>query len=286
MDFTKLQGTANDFVLIEADGMKRDWSRLAIAMCDRHCGVGADSLLLLLSSDKADYRMLTFDADGYEAETCGNGLRCLARYVIEKGDISPDKDEITVETGAGISRIKSYKDNGIITGFRANMGKPRFEAENIPVAPESGAGGLVDITGMLSYRVNVEDYELTLYLVSMGNPHAVYFTKKPVADFPLSRIGPLVEHLPVFPRRANFEIARIIGNDRLEARVWERGVGETMACGSGACAIAVVSKILGYTGSKVDIQLPGGALELEYSGDGEVILGGPAEIVFVGKWPD
>lgn len=286
MDFTKLQGTANDFVLIEADGMDRDWFRLAIDMCDRHLGVGADSLLLLLSSNKADYKMLTFDADGTEAETCGNGLRCLARYVIEKGSISPDVGEITVETAAGIGWIKPCKENGVITGFRANMGKPRFEASEIPVTPDNGAGDIVDIKGLLRYRENVDGVELKLYLVSMGNPHAVYFIENPVADFPLSKLGPLVEHLPVFPRRTNFEIARILGNNRLEARVWERGVGETMACGSGACAIAVASNILGYTGRKIDIRLPGGTLNLEYNEDGEVILGGPAQMVFEGKWPD
>ncbi len=266
--------------------MERDWSRLAVDICDRHYGVGADSLLLLLPSDKADYRMVVFDADGSEAETCGNGLRCLSRYVIEKGKVSTQQEKITVETAAGINRIKPYLENGVITGFGANMGKPRFKAENIPIAPESGAGELVDIKGLLSYSVNVDGYELTLYLVSMGNPHAVFFTKKPVADFPLSRLGPLVEHLPVFPRRTNFEVARIVGDNRLEARVWERGVGETMACGSGACAIAVVSIILEYTEHEVTIKLPGGVLELEWNGDGEVILGGPAEIVFEGKWPD
>ncbi len=286
MDFTKLQGAANDFVLIEAEGMQRDWSQLALAICDRHLGVGADSLLLLLPSDKADFLMRVFDADGSEAETCGNGIRCMARYVLEKGRVSLDKGEITIETAACINRIKSVTKDGRVYKFQVNMGKPRFKAGEIPIAPEKAVGDMVDITGMLSCKTTVNDIELTLNLVSMGNPHAVHFIEQSVAEFPLLEIGPIVEHLPLFPRRVNFEIARIIGKDRIESRVWERGVGETLACGSGACAVAVASKILGYTGPSVDIKLPGGTLNAEWNGDGEVILGGPAEIVFEGTWPD
>jgi len=286
MDFTKLQGAANDFVLIEAEGMQRDWSRLALAICDRHLGVGADSLLLVLPSDKADFLMRTFDADGSEAETCGNGIRCLARRVLEKGKVSPDRTEITVETAAGISHIKWDIKDGRVYKFRANMGKPQFAADKIPIAPEKVVGDIVDITGMLSCTTTVNNKELTLNLVSMGNPHAIHFVEQSVTDFPLSEIGPQVENLPLFPRRVNFEIARITGKDQVEARVWERGVGETLACGSGACAVAVASKILGYSGRSVDIKLPGGILNAVWNGDGEVILGGPAEIVFEGKWPD
>ncbi|MGD9142635.1 MAG: diaminopimelate epimerase [Dehalococcoidia bacterium] len=286
MEFVKLQGTGNDFILVEADGLVRNWPSLAVDMCDRHLGIGADSLLLVRLSDKADFRMQTFDADGSEAEICGNGLRCLVRYAIEKGKIAPDTEEITVETAAGISRLKQLRDNEKITGFYAIMGEPRFSAAEIPLDLEKGAGELVDINNIIGYRVNVEGLELMLYMVSMGNPHAVFFSDKPVKDFALSSIGPLVEYLPLFPHRTNFEIARVIGTDSIEARVWERGVGETMACGSGACAIAVVSRILGYTGNKVSVRLPGGALEVEYSDNGEVVLSGSAEIVFEGKWPD
>ena len=286
MDFTKLQGAANDFVLIEAEGMQRDWSQLAQAICDRHLGVGADSLLLLLPSDKADFLMRVFDADGSEAETCGNGIRCLARYVLEKGKVSPGRTEITVETAAGISHIKPETKDGRVYKFQANMGKPRFKAGEIPIAPGKALGDIVDITGMLRCKTTVNDIELTLNLVSMGNPHAVHFIEQSVSDFPLSEMGPQVENLPLFPRRVNFEIARITGKNQLEARVWERGVGETMACGSGAGAIVVASHILGYTGNIVSVQLPGGTLEVEYRADGDVILGGPAEMVYEGKWPD
>ncbi len=286
MDFTKMQGAANDFVLVEAGGMQRDLSRLAVAVCDRHLGIGADSLLLLLPSDKAHFCMRIFDADGSEAETCGNGIRCLARYVLEKGLVSPGTDEVTVETVAGISKVRYEEKAGKVIKFWANMGKPEFRADRIPVAIKPGDSAVVDIKSMLSYHITVDGLDLTLNCISMGNPHAVFFYEDQVSDFPLSRIGPLVEHLSVFPKRVNFEVARVLSKKHLEARVWERGVGETLACGSGACAIAVASKLLDYTGHKVDIRLPGGTLDAEWNGEGEVILGGPAEIVFEGRWPD
>ena len=285
MDFTKMQGAANDFVLVESN-TQREWSRLAIAMCDRHLGIGADSLLLLVPSDKADFGMRIFDADGSEAEACGNGIRCLARYVFEKGKISPAVDEISVETIAGIRKIRFEKKGGKLLKIWANMGKPEFRADKIPVAINPEEGETVDIKSMLSYKVTVNGTDLTLNLVSMGNPHAVHFCREPVSEFLLSRIGPQVENLPIFPNRINFEVARVIGRQHIEARVWERGVGETLACGSGACAITVASKLLGYTEHKVDIKLPGGILDAEWNGAGEVILGGPTETVFTGKWPD
>ena len=285
MDFTKMQGAANDFVLIESDA-QRDWSKLAIAMCDRHLGIGADSLLLLLPSARADFKMRIFDADGSEAETCGNGIRCLAKYVFEKGCTSPAAEEITIETIAGISRVRLEKKDGRLVKIWANMGKPEFSADRIPVTIKSGEGCVVDIKSILCYRVTIEGIDLALNCVSMGNPHAVHFCQELVSEFPLSRIGPKVEKLPVFPNRINFEIARVLSPNHLEARVWERGVGETLACGSGACAIAVASKLLGFTEQKVDIKLPGGILDAEWNGAGEVILGGPAETVFEGKWPE
>jgi diaminopimelate epimerase len=286
MDFTKMQGAANDFVMVDARNIKRDWSKMAIAVCNRHLGIGADSLVVLLPSDKADFGMRTFDTDGSEAETCGNGIRCLARYVLEKGLVSPETEEITIETVATVNRVKFERKGGRVSKFWANMGKPRFAADMIPVNLKAGKDNVVDIKSMLAYKVTVNGMELILNLVSMGNPHAVHFYQGPISDFPMSRIGPLVENLPIFPHRVNFEVARVLDNKHLEARVWERGVGETLACGSGACAITVSSKLRGYTESKVDIKLPGGVLNAEWNGNGEVVLGGPAEVVFEGKWPD
>lgn len=286
MEFTKMQGAANDFVLIETGGRQADWPRMAVAMCDRHLGIGADSLLLLEPSDKADYGMRTFDADGSEAEICGNGIRCLAKYIYEKGLVSRDVDEISVETAAGIKTIRLIKEGGKLALIKANMGKPALEAERIPLNGKPAAGEIVDINGMNCYKVNVAGHDLELNCVSMGNPHAVHFIKDSVKEFPLEKLGSMVEHLPVFPKRVNFEVARVLGQDRLEARVWERGVGETMACGSGACAITVASQLRGLTQKSVQIELLGGVLTADWNGNGEVILGGPAEFVYTGIWPD
>jgi diaminopimelate epimerase len=286
MDFTKVHGAGNDFIIVDARHMQRDWPQLATAVCDRHLGIGADSLIILLPSDRADFGMRIFDADGSEAETCVNGIRCLAEYLLEKGLVPPDIEEMTIETIATINRISPERINGGIVKFQINMGKPHFSADKIPVIFKDRECKGVDINIILSYKVNIKDIDLTLNLVSMGNPHAVHFCNDPVADFPLSQVGPLVENLPVFPKRVNFEIARVMDQKRVEARVWERGVGETRACGSGAGAIIVVAKLLGYTEPRVDIRLPGGTLNAEWNGNGDVVLGGPAEVIFEGKWPD
>jgi len=286
MQFTKMHGAGNDFVMVDGRNMKRDWSKLAITVLNRHLGIGGDSLIILLPSKKADFGMRTWDTDGSEAETCGNGIRCLARYVLEKGLISPDVPEITIETVATINRAKLEKKGGKVVKFWVNMGKPRLTDKEIPVKIKAGQGRVVDINNMIVYTDTIGGMELTLNLVSMGNPHAVHFLNTPVADFPLDKIGPLVENLPIFPQRVNFEIARVLDRDHIEARVWERGVGETLACGSGACAITTASKLNGFTDTKIDIRLPGGVLNAELNGSGEVILGGPAVVVFEGVWPD
>ena len=286
MKFTKMQSAGNDYVLVETSDIHRDWSQVAIAICDRHFGIGADSLLLLLPSEKAGFQMRIFDTDGSEAEACGNGIRCLAKYIYEKELISHEIARISVETISGIREIKLSKRGDKLIGIQANMGKPEFRAEEIPVVLKQGESNIVDIKSMLSYPVIIDGTDLLLNLVSMGNPHAVYFCQHPVSDFPLSEIGPEVEYLAIFPNRVNFEIARVLSRKQIEARVWERGVGETLACGSGACAITVAAQLLGYVDNKVDIKLPGGALDLEWNGDGEVLLSGPAEIVFNGEWPD
>jgi diaminopimelate epimerase len=282
MEFTKMHGAANDFVVIDGRNMKRDWPELAIAVCNRHLGIGCDSLIVLLPSQKADFGMRTFDTDGSESETCGNGIRCVARYVLEKGFIKPDAEAVTIETLFTVNHVTFERKGGKVVKFWANMGKPWLSAEKIPVMLHTAK----DEHRLISHPVKVNGTELTLNLVSMGNPHAVHFIKEPVADFPMSKIGPLVENLSIFPNRMNFEVARVLDDKSIEARVWERGVGETLACGSGTCAITVASKLLGYTGSKVDIHLRGGVLNAIWNGNGEVIVGGPAVIVFEGTWPD
>ncbi len=284
MNFTKVQGTGNDFILVEAGGIDEDWPQMARAMCDRHYGVGGDGLLLLLPSDIADFRMRIFNPDGSEAETCGNGLRCFARYLLDKGLISDTADCIALETKTGISKVRLHRIGGELSGIQVGMGTPKFEARDIPVTIGQG-DDILDIKPLSDYPVTVSGRQLLLSFVSMGNPHAVCFWQHPVSDFPLSELGLRVERLSIFPDRINFEVVTVINRQRIEARVWERGAGETLSCGSGACAIAVVAQLHGYTDHKVDIKLPGGILNVEWDGAGEVFMSGPASIVFSGEWP-
>jgi len=273
MNFTKLQATGNDFVLIDATGLEQDWARLARAICHRHFGIGADGLLLLLQSEVADFRMRMFNPDGSEAEVCGNGLRCLARYVIDRRLASADK-ELTIETVAGIRKVRSHA----ASWFQLDMGVPRFSPEEIPVSIE------VDIIPILDYPINVRGKELLLNFVSLGNPHGVCFVEDSVADFPLSELGPIIEHHELFPQRLNFEVASVLSRGEIGARVWERGAGETLSCGSGVCAVAVAAQLHGYVDSQVDVIVPGGILSVEWDGKGEVYLSGGAELVFTGEW--
>ncbi|MFC1907224.1 diaminopimelate epimerase [Chloroflexota bacterium] len=282
MNFTKMQGTGNDFIVVETSDAGRDWAPLAIAMCNRHFGIGGDGLLLAMPSDTADCRMRIFNADGSEAEACGNGLRCLVRYIADKGLVDTKVSEIRIETLAGVRHASLHRDRGEPTVVQVGMGKPEFAPEKIPVKLESSGREELDI--ILDYPVAIDGKLLPLSFASMGNPHAVYFWEKPVADFPLSRMGPEVEHHPMFPHGTNFEVARIISRDEIEARVWERGVGETLACGTGICAVAVTARLHGYIDKKVNIKVSGGTLGVEWDGVGEVFLSGPAEVVFTGDW--
>lgn len=284
MNFTKLQGAGNDFALVETTDTARNWSQLAVSICNRHFGVGADGLILLMPSDRADYKMRIFNADGSEAEACGNGLRCLVRYVLERGLVANrGAKELLIETVAGIRKAKITEVAGRPAEIRVSLGVPKFAAKDIPVI-EEGSAGLVDIKSMLSYTVTVCSRTLKLNFVSMGNPHAIHFSSQPVASFPLAQLGPRVEHHKMFPKRTNFEVARVLSREQTEARVWERGVGETLACGSGAAAVAVAAQLNGLVDDRVTIALPGGTLEVVWDGISEVFLGGPAEMVFTGEW--
>ncbi|MFC2044344.1 diaminopimelate epimerase [Chloroflexota bacterium] len=284
MKFIKMQGTGNDFILLETNNSKRDWSKLAVTMCNRHFGIGADGLLLLLPSKVADLRMRLFNPDGSEAETCGNGLRCLVKYFTKRVPSDPIS-EISVETMAGIVKAKAHK-NDELDNIEISMSKPKLEARDIPVTIEPSNGNIVYIKSMINYSITADGEELNLNLVSMGNPHAVLFSQIPVSEFPLSRLGPKVEIHGIFPKHVNFEVARVLTRSEIEARVWEKGVGETLACGSGACAITVAAHLHGYVDNNVNIKLPGGMLGVIWDSIGEVFLNGPAETVFTGEWPD
>lgn len=285
MYFTKMQGAGNDFIIIDTRNMKRDGSRLAKAMCDRHFGIGADGLLLFSNSKVADFRMRIFNADGSEAGACGNGLRCMVKYFLDKGVSGSRAQEITVETVEGVRRARVHKAKNKIPEIQVNMGKPKFSEKDIPVKIKYREN-LVDIKSMLIYSAKVGGKLLHLNLASMGNPHAVHFCHSSVSEFPLSRIGHKVEKLDIFPNGVNFEIARVLDRQHIESRVWERGVGETLACGTGACATTIAARLHGYIDNKVDIKVPGGTLGVEWDGVKEVFLSGPAETVFTGEWPD
>ena len=277
MRFVKMHGTGNDFVLLEAQGDERDWPRLAQAMCDRHFGVGADGLILVLPSARADVRMRMFNPDGSEAEMCGNGLRCVAKYAVEGSLARPRAGRIDVETLAGVLAAETFGDGRTVERVRVSMGAPRFAPAEIPV--------LVDVEPpIVGLLLEVAGRALRLTCLSIGNPHAVHFLDGRVAAFPLEEIGPLVERHPLFPQRVNFEVAQVLARDRIEARVWERGAGATLACGSGASAVMVAARVQGLVGGTVDITLPGGTLAIEWDGRGEVYLAGPAERVFAGEW--
>jgi diaminopimelate epimerase len=285
MNFTKLQGAGNDFVLVETGDMERNWSQLAVSICERHFGVGADGLILLMPSKVADCRMRIFNADGSEAEACGNGLRCLVRYVLERGlEAKGGAKELSIETEAGLRKAWLTEVAGGPAEIRVSLGAPRFSAKDIPVVMEEGGKKLVDIKSMLSYTVTVGNRKLGLNFVSLGNPHAIHFSSQAVDSFPLAQLGPGVEHHKMFPQRTNFEVARVLNREQIEARVWERGVGETLACGSGAAAVAVAAQLNGLVDNRVRVRLPGGILDVAWDKGGEVLLGGPAEIVFTGQW--
>lgn len=288
MDFIKLQGTGNDFVVIDARSLSGvRWSALARKMCDRHFGIGADGIILILNSKTADLRMRIFNADGSEAEICGNGLRCFSKFVNDTGILH--KKKFAVETLAGIKIIENYYNrSGKVSKVKVMMGVPQFNASSIPVADcklqEVKSKQFYQTYNEMALTINNSTVEPAF--VSMGNPHAVYFLDQPVETYPLTTIGPLVEHHKVFPERTNFEVARVISPKEINVRVWERGVGETLACGSGACAVAVMAMLKGYAEQAVDIKLPGGVLTITWHGSGSVSLTGPAEQVFTGIWPD
>ncbi|HEU0021831.1 MAG TPA: diaminopimelate epimerase [Dehalococcoidia bacterium] len=282
MKFTKMQGAGNDYIYIDARGQNEDWSSLSRKMSDRHFGIGSDGLILIQDSEVADLKMRMFNADGSEGEMCGNGIRCFTKYAIDHRIVSPPLGGLNVDTMAGIRRVEPVYQGQKITGARVSMGVPAFDPERIPVILDSS---LMDPPmPVLQYPFHQGDLRLLMGFVSMGNPHAVTFLDQPVEDFPLHQVGPLVERDPMFPRRVNFEIVNRKDDRHLTARVWERGSGETMACGTGACAIAAASRLLGYTGNSVDITLPGGTLIIDWDGEGEVYLTGPAEEVFSGEW--
>ena len=277
MRFTKMQGAGNDYVYIDCfnNPMPADPASLSRAISDRHFGVGADGLILICSSDKADARMRMFNADGSEAEMCGNGVRCVAKFVHDHGIAR--EDQLKIETGRGVLTLDLEVKDGKVARVTVDMGEPILQASDIPTTLPGNPPVDVPLPGNESRLATC---------VSMGNPHCVIYVKE-ITDGNVLGLGPQLERMPVFPRRTNVEFVRVNGPDDVTMRVWERGSGETLACGTGACAVCVAGVLTGRTGRKLLAHLPGGDLELHWSeDDNHVYMTGPAVEVFSGEWPD
>ena len=275
MKFTKMQGIGNDYVYIDCFEEKvKDPAALAIRMSKPHFGIGSDGLVLIEASEYADFGMRIFNSDGSEAEMCGNAARCVGRYVRERG--LTDKDEITLSTKAGIRRLWPEVSGGIVRRVKVDMGSPELNPRLIGV----------DLPGdlVLRHRVQILGQTLFITAVSLGNPHCVIFVRDPEL-MDLQTIGPMLENHSLFPNRANVEFVRVIRRDCLQMRVWERGSGETLGCGTGACAALVASVLCGLSDRTAQVRLPGGHLELMWNPeDNCVYQSGPAEFVFDGVW--
>ena len=278
MKFAKLHGAGNDFLIVESSGEERDWPTISVAICERHLGVGADGLMLILPSERADFRMRLFNADGSEAEVSGNGVRCLVKYAVERGLTQAKDNKVSIEAVHDILVADVFMEGGNVVRSRLSMGQPKFKPAEIPV--------IADVAPpIIDFPIDVDGQRIPVSCMSIGNPHAVNFLDTSVQDYPLETIGPKVEHHAAFPARVNFGIVNVISRERMDVRVWERGAGETLACGSGCCAAMVMAHLKGLVGDKVDITQPGGLLTVEWDGVGDVYLTGPAEFVFEGDWP-
>lgn len=274
--FTKLHGLGNDYHFI--DGAKydiKDPAGLSQRMSHRHLGAGSDGIILVLPSDKHDFEMRIFNADGSEAETCGNGIRCFAKYVYERG--MTDKTEFVINTLAGPNRVVLNVQDGKVLTVRSNMGTPRFERAEIPMI---GAPGRV-----LEEPLDVDGVEYKITCANVGNPHAVVFVDD-ATKVPLAEIGPRIEHHPAFPKRTNVEFVNIVDRNNIVMRIWERGSGITMASGSGSCGSALASMITGRVDKRVNVHLVYGILTIEWAEDGCVYQEGPATEAYTGEWPE
>ena len=275
MKFTKMQGIGNDYVYVNCfTETVDDISETAIKISDRHFGVGSDGLVLIMPSDCADFRMRMINSDGSEAEMCGNAIRCVGKYVRDNN--LTDKDEISVETLAGIKILKLTIENNEVARVRVDMGEPILTPQLIPV----------DYTGdeFIDKIINVDGEEYSITCVSMGNPHAVTYMDD-IDSLEIEKIGPKFEHHQIFPRRTNTEFVKVIDRKTLQMRVWERGAGETLACGTGACAVLVASVINNLSERSATVKLLGGDLEIEWNEeDNHIYMTGTATKVFEGEW--
>lgn len=274
MKFTKMHGIGNDYVYVNCfEERLENPAQISRFVSDRHCGIGGDGLILIGPSEVADFQMRIYNADGSQAEMCGNGVRCVGKYVYDRG--LTKKTTVTVETLGGIKTLELHVEQGIVRSVTVDMGSPILAPEKIPV---QGTG-----ERFLNIPVTVDGREYHVTAVSMGNPHAVVFVPD-TASLDLPRIGPLFENLEIFPERTNTEFVEVIDRDTLRMRVWERGSGETMACGTGACATLVASVLNGKCQREATVKLLGGDLQIRWDETNDhVYMTGPATIVFDGE---
>jgi diaminopimelate epimerase len=273
-----MHGLGNDYIFVSTFDQKppAEPCRLAQAVSDRHFGIGGDGLILIMPSERADARMRMFNADGSEGEMCGNGVRCVAKYLHDHGIVR--KNQVSVETGRGVLTLDLEVVAGRVRRVQVDMGSPIFEPAAIPT--------LLPGTPPIDVPVEVDDWRLAVTAVSMGNPHAVIYVAD-VDAVPLEAMGPKLEHHPAFPNRVNVHVVQVLGPDEVKMRSWERGSGITLACGTGACAVCIAGPLTGRTGRLIVAHLPGGDLELSWPDDlSSVFMTGPATEVYSGEWPE
>lgn len=277
MKFTKMQGLGNDYVYVDCTKEEvADPKQFAIWVSDRHFGIGSDGLILIKPSKAADFYMEMYNADGSRSAMCGNGIRCVGKYVYDFG--LTDKTEVAIETAAGIKYLSLRLQKGKVSEVRVNMGSPILKPELVPTAmAATGENGVIDAP----LTVDGKDYRVTC--VSMGNPHAITYVEDEKA-VDIGKLGPVFEHHPAFPERTNVEFVRVADRKNLYMRVWERGSGETLACGTGACAVAVASVLNGLCDEEVTLHLLGGELKIQWNREENVVyMTGPAVTVFTGE---
>ncbi len=268
MEFEKVHGLGNDFILFEDDGVLRDWNALAVRLCERRLSVGADGILLAAHSDTADIRMRIINADGSEAEMCGNGIRCFAKYVYERGLVK--KQEMTVETLAGVMRPRLIIQNGMVTDVCVDMGMPAFDRASIPM---SGKGEAAEV------EIEAAGRKLTATSLLMGVPHTIVLVDA-IDEQEALLLGPAVERHALYPRKTNVNFVQVEDRDNIRVLTWERGAALTYACGTGSCASVVALARKGIINRKANVHLKTGRLIVEYLEDGRVLMTGPAERVF------
>ena len=274
--FTKMEGCGNDYVYVNGFTQsvpEEDKPALVRRLSDRHFGIGGDGVIFINPAEEADFEMEMWNADGTRSEMCGNGIRCVARYVYDFG--LTDQKEFSIVSAGKVKYMTLYEQDGQISAVRVNMGQPILEADQIPVRANHSP--------VINVPIEVQGKEYRMTCVSMGNPHAVVFVDS-TEDFPLEQVGPYFENHPCFPNRTNTEFVQVIDRGRVRMRVWERGTGETLACGTGCCATAVACVLNGLTDNAITVEVLGGALQIEWDRENDLVwMTGPATVVFSGE---